>query len=43
MQNANGETIRGRMQGVLKRVKQTIDDTGNAIDSYYKQKFIGEA
>ena len=37
-----GETIKGRMHIVMDKVEKAIKECGNAIDTYYKQKFIGE-
>jgi hypothetical protein len=34
-------TIRGRLDSVLDNIKKNIVDCGNAIDKYYKSKFIG--
>ncbi|KAG1736417.1 uncharacterized protein EDB91DRAFT_1250043 [Suillus paluster] len=33
--------IRGRLQRVTDSIKIDIEDCGNAIDKYYKSKFIG--
>ncbi|KAG1784897.1 uncharacterized protein HD556DRAFT_1461180 [Suillus plorans] len=32
-------TIRGRLDGVLDKMKRNVEDCGNAIDKYYKSKF----
>ncbi|KAG2047492.1 hypothetical protein BDR06DRAFT_897244 [Suillus hirtellus] len=34
-------TIRGRLDGVLDKMKRNVEDCGNAIDEYYKSKFVG--
>ncbi|KAG1840307.1 hypothetical protein C8R48DRAFT_740643, partial [Suillus tomentosus] len=33
-------TIRGRLDGVLDKMKHNVEDCGNAIDKYYKSKFV---
>ncbi|KAG2091982.1 uncharacterized protein F5147DRAFT_586049 [Suillus discolor] len=33
-------TIRGRLDGVLDKIKTNVENCGNAIDKYYKSKFI---
>ncbi|KAG1792242.1 hypothetical protein EV424DRAFT_1609382 [Suillus variegatus] len=33
-------TIRGRLDGVLDKMKRNVEDCGNAIDKYYKSKFV---
>lgn len=32
--------VRGRLDGVLSKIKKNVEDCGNAIDKYYKSKFI---
>lgn len=37
----HGETIEGRLQGVMKNIAQGIHDCGNVINKYWKSNFIG--
>ncbi|TDL25421.1 hypothetical protein BD410DRAFT_639165 [Rickenella mellea] len=42
MKNEKGETVAGRLQTLIADIRKDIDECGNVIDTYYKQKFLAK-